>query len=64
VDLVDPPGNGARTYAVTTTAGGTQGFADGLGGAARFDAPGGLAFVAPGHLYVGDGGNHRVRVVR
>jgi hypothetical protein len=48
---------------VTTIAGGTRGFADGDGRAARFDTPSGLAIDEDGNLYVADTGNHAIRRV-
>lgn len=47
---------------VSTLAGGARGFADGLGAAARFDTPTGIAFWN-GRILVADTGNHRIRVV-
>lgn len=47
---------------VTTLAGGETGFADGLGGEAKFDTPTGLA-VWQGKLLVADSGNRRIRIV-
>lgn len=44
-----------------TIAGGTRGFADGDGPAARFDSPSGLALDRDGVLYVADTGNHAIR---
>ena len=49
--------------AVTTLAGGAEGFADGAGAAASFNTPSGLAIDVEGNLYVADTGNNRVRKV-
>jgi sugar lactone lactonase YvrE len=46
---------------VTTVAGGARGFADGVGGAARFNTPSALAIDAGGALYVADTGNNAIR---
>ena len=53
---------GARGV-VTDLAGGSEGFADGSGPAARFHTPSGIAFDARGNLIVADTGNHAVRMV-
>jgi len=51
--------------ATTTFAGqaGVPGSADGLGPAARFSSPGGVALIGTGLLYVADTGNHTIRQV-
>jgi DNA-binding beta-propeller fold protein YncE len=46
---------------VHTIAGGTRGFADGRGSAARFDTPSGIAIDAHGTLYVADTSNNAIR---
>ncbi|MDR2881422.1 MAG: hypothetical protein LBV29_05940 [Azoarcus sp.] len=47
----------------STFVGGKSGFADGIGGAARFLGPCGVAMDKAGNLYVADFGNHRIRKV-
>ena len=49
--------------AVSTVAGGTIGFADGMGSEARFDTPSGVAQGMDGALYVADTGNNAIRRV-
>jgi sugar lactone lactonase YvrE len=46
---------------VSTIAGGKEGFADGMGAAASFNTPSGLAIDAKGNLYVADTGNNAIR---
>jgi hypothetical protein len=46
---------------VTTLAGGAYGYADGDGSAARFASPFTVATDSSGYVYVGDGGNNRIR---
>lgn len=48
---------------VFTLAGGTRGFMDGRGGAARFDTPSGVALDATGAIYVADTANNAIRRV-
>ena len=49
---------------VTTLAGsGKATFADGQGAAAAFNEPSGVAVDLRGHVYVADGGNHRIRMI-
>ena len=53
-----------RTGVVTTLAGsGVQGFADGVGPAARFRSPRGIAVTSSGILYVADAWNHLIRQI-
>jgi sugar lactone lactonase YvrE len=49
--------------AVSTVAGGNEGFADGTGTAARFDTPEGIALDPSGTLVVADTWNRRIRAV-
>jgi len=49
--------------AVTTLAGSTYGYADGVGAAAQFGQPLGVAVDASGIVYVAEAGNHRIRLI-
>jgi sugar lactone lactonase YvrE len=59
---ITPAGN------VTTLAGSTPGFANGLGAVAQFNSPGGIDVDAGGVVYIGDGfdlaSNFRVRMIQ
>lgn len=56
------PTTGAATFLAGGT--GTSGFADGVGAAARFNRPYGMAVLADQSILVADSGNHRIRRVQ
>lgn len=62
IRLIDPAGN-VTTYAGPKGAS-ESGYADGVGTAARFNSPDGLAFDASGNLFVVDTGNHCIRKIQ
>jgi len=49
------------TWTVKTIAGGAMGYQDGVGTAARFKTPQGMAVDLSGNVYVGDTNNNRIR---
>lgn len=48
---------------VSTLAGSTSGYQDGIGSAARFNAPAAVAVRSDGTVYVADTGNNRIRMI-
>ena len=53
----------SSTGVVSTLAGSSQGFSDGVGTNALFSDPQGIAVGPSGKIYVADTGNHRIRIV-
>ena len=54
---------GAIVWTVSTIVGGTQGRADGVGAAAQFNGPNGVAVDGAGNLYVADSVNNAIRMI-
>ena len=52
------------TGRITTIAGGSNGFANGIGLSARFNTPKGIALRGDSVLFVADAGNNRIRKIR
>ena len=48
---------------VSTFAGGSSGFADGIGSNAQFNSPQGIVVDSLGNVFVADSGNHRIRSI-
>src|SRR5688572_6253919 len=48
---------------ISTLAGGSEGFSDGVGAEASFNTPSGLALSSDGNLFVADTGNNRIRKI-
>jgi len=55
--------NGPADARVSTLAGASSGFADGIGGAAKFNGPAGIAADGQGVWFIADRNNHRIRRV-
>jgi streptogramin lyase len=53
----------AQTFTVSTLAGSFAGSVDGVGSAARFDSPQGIAVDSKRNVYVADRGNHTIRKI-
>lgn len=50
-----------ESWEVSTIAGGTKGYADGIGTITKFSSPNGIAYDGVGNFYVTDVMNHRIR---
>ncbi len=63
IELTGPEFTYVFTVNVSTLAGGTKGFEDGVGKAARFYSPGGITIDSFGNIFVTDSGNKRIRKI-
>lgn len=54
----EPP---TKQWHLSTIAGSTKGYKDGIGSAVQFRNPFGIAIAPDGMLYIADGGNNRIR---
>ncbi|MEN7529141.1 NHL repeat-containing protein [Cupriavidus sp. DL-D2] len=61
VDCINNPPAAAQVS--TLASGGTNGYVDATGSAARFSQPAGMAVDALGNVYVADNANHRIRKI-
>ena len=63
IELTGPEFSYVVTVEISTLAGGTRGFADGIGKTARFSFPFGITTDSFRNIYVADWANHRIRKI-